>query len=219
MQRGKNSCQSCWSMFIYKKKESYADVGVLVDELDTLLEAPHAADEALKHVVEDFVLFAQFFLVAVQVLKPESNVDHHSEEEGPQGDGSDVVPEEPTDGFPDGMLILLVGLVEVPVADCSGDDELHEGDDEAGIPEEAKEVDVAEYLLVGGEYELSKGQAMRAVGDLPGAVEVEGNGEPEDEIGEDQDQGQERDEHNAEVVLDEVTGGLWGMLGLSYGSP
>mmetsp|Transcript_12140 Transcript_12140/g.30229 ORF Transcript_12140/g.30229 Transcript_12140/m.30229 type:complete len:356 (-) Transcript_12140:1487-2554(-) len=121
--------------------ERYLDVGVLVQKLDALLEAPQATCDGLCDHLHDFVLL-RLCLLGQEVHEPLDRLDN-CEDQGPKGEGPQVVQETILHGRTDGKEGLRAGavlvLVEEPDARSACDSALPSSHSEGIVPEEHEE--------------------------------------------------------------------------------
>mmetsp|Transcript_74180 Transcript_74180/g.174099 ORF Transcript_74180/g.174099 Transcript_74180/m.174099 type:complete len:438 (+) Transcript_74180:657-1970(+) len=110
------------------------NVGVLVQELDALLEAP---DETLKHLEDEDqhpVLLRLGLLLVVLEQVPDELDD--SDDEGAECHRAQVVAEDHVKGSADSILAAFVGVLgEEPHNHSPSDDDLTEGDVQCVVPE------------------------------------------------------------------------------------
>mmetsp|Transcript_38487 Transcript_38487/g.97667 ORF Transcript_38487/g.97667 Transcript_38487/m.97667 type:complete len:782 (+) Transcript_38487:30-2375(+) len=116
------------------------DVGVLVQELDALLEDPDATLHDLQEEHQHPVLLGLGLLLKVIHAVPDEL--HHRDDERAKSHGADVVPEDSLDALQHrrGLPLLVLGQEE-PSAARTRDDNLAQGDVEGIVPQEDEEGD------------------------------------------------------------------------------
>uniref|UniRef100_A0A8B9G7A7 Uncharacterized protein n=1 Tax=Amazona collaria TaxID=241587 RepID=A0A8B9G7A7_9PSIT len=157
---------------------SYHDVGVPIEELEELLQAPEAAFEAAQDELGHFVL------CSCQSRRQQQNDPDDlddGEDEGAEGQRAGVrtVPERTAEGGEERECRDILGLLEGPIIGCEGAGQRHlaQGDHEVDEPEEHEEVEELErdeVPVVGRLPPIERKEAL-GVGALLGDVaRVEG---------------------------------------------
>uniref|UniRef100_A0A672UYW7 Uncharacterized protein n=1 Tax=Strigops habroptila TaxID=2489341 RepID=A0A672UYW7_STRHB len=158
---------------------SHHDVGVSVEELDELLQAPEAAFEAAQEKLGDLV-FGSWRNTRQRVLQNDPDDLDDGEDEGAKGQraGGDV-PERAAEGGEERESRNVSGLLEGPVVGCEGSGQRHlaQRNHEVDEPEEHEEVEELEHdegLVIGRLAPIEREEALGIGAQRGDVARVEG---------------------------------------------